>query len=148
LSQARGVDVPQKDLYHDAVRNALIKDGWTITHDPLYLPLGRRKVIIDLAADAPLGAEKEGRKIAVEIKSFVGASTITDLERAFGQMFIYTSVLEEEEPERLLYLALTDKTYANVFDETAMLRLLTRAQARLLLFDAEQEVITEWIETT
>jgi hypothetical protein len=101
-----------------------------------------------LAADAPLGAEKEGRKIAVEIKSFVGSSTITDLERAFGQMFIYTSVLEEEEPERLLYLALTDKTYADVFDEAAMLRLLTRARARLLLFDAEQEVITEWIETT
>lgn len=26
-----------KDLYHNAVRNALIKDGWTITHDPLRL---------------------------------------------------------------------------------------------------------------
>ena len=27
--------MPVKDIYHDTVKNALIKDGWTITHDPL-----------------------------------------------------------------------------------------------------------------
>ncbi len=26
--------MPAKDTYHDAVRHALVKDGWTITHDP------------------------------------------------------------------------------------------------------------------
>jgi hypothetical protein len=26
--------MPAKDTYHNAVENALIKDGWTITHDP------------------------------------------------------------------------------------------------------------------
>ena len=25
--------MPAKDLYHEAVKNALIKDGWTITAD-------------------------------------------------------------------------------------------------------------------
>jgi hypothetical protein len=29
-----------KDLFHDAVRNALIKDGWQITDDPFFLKVG------------------------------------------------------------------------------------------------------------
>lgn len=29
-----------KDIYHEAVREALIKDGWTITHDPFILKGG------------------------------------------------------------------------------------------------------------
>ncbi len=27
--------MPARDIYHDTVRNALEKDGWTITHDPV-----------------------------------------------------------------------------------------------------------------
>src|SRR5258708_33705788 len=58
------------DLYHDAVRHALEKDGWTITHDPLTLSVGGRDIYVDLGAEKPIAAEKEGRRIAVEIKSF------------------------------------------------------------------------------
>jgi hypothetical protein len=28
-----------KDIYHQAVRNALEKEGWTITHDPFRIPI-------------------------------------------------------------------------------------------------------------
>ncbi|MCP4345831.1 MAG: hypothetical protein GY795_09930, partial [Desulfobacterales bacterium] len=26
--------MPARDLYHNNFRNALVKDGWTVTHDP------------------------------------------------------------------------------------------------------------------
>jgi hypothetical protein len=136
----------RRDIYHDAVCNGLIKDGWSITHDPLRLPFGRRNVRIDLGAEAPVGAEKEGRKIAVEIKSFLHLSELTDLERTFGQMLIYTYVLENEEPDRMLYLAVADKTFATVFNDVATLDLIERMQYRMLIFNVEQEVITRWIE--
>jgi hypothetical protein len=32
--------MPASDLYHDTVKNALTKDGWTITHDPYTLTFG------------------------------------------------------------------------------------------------------------
>ncbi|MEB3282115.1 MAG: element excision factor XisH family protein [Lyngbya sp.] len=32
--------MPAKDFYHDTVKNALIKDGWRITNDPLRLKWG------------------------------------------------------------------------------------------------------------
>jgi hypothetical protein len=37
--------MPAKDRIHHAVKNALIKDGWTITHDPYRLEVGEEKVI-------------------------------------------------------------------------------------------------------
>jgi len=61
--------MPAKDIYHDSVKNALIKDGWTITHDPLMLRWGKKDMFIDLGAEFILAAEKSDRKIAVEIKS-------------------------------------------------------------------------------
>ena len=33
-----------KDIFHDAVKYALEKDGWTITHDPYLLKNKQRKV--------------------------------------------------------------------------------------------------------
>jgi hypothetical protein len=48
--------MPARDKYHDAVRNALIKDGWTITHDPLRLVWGKRDMYVDLGAKKLLGA--------------------------------------------------------------------------------------------
>ena len=63
-----------KDRYRDCVKNALIKDGWVITHDPLRLPWGKKDMYVDLGAETLLAAEKDQRRIAVEIKSFVGKS--------------------------------------------------------------------------
>jgi XisH protein len=37
-----------RDVFHEAVKNALVKDGWTITHDPLSLSFGGVDLYIDL----------------------------------------------------------------------------------------------------
>lgn len=34
--------MPARDAYHNAVKQALIKDGWAITNDPLHLKWGRK----------------------------------------------------------------------------------------------------------
>ena len=49
-----------KDLFHQAVKTALIKDGWTITSDPLIIRIDRIKLEIDLAAEKVFAAEKDG----------------------------------------------------------------------------------------
>jgi hypothetical protein len=59
-----------KDLYHDHVRAALEKDGWTITDDQLKLEWREgQKVYVDFGAEKLLTAEKGLRKIAVEVKA-------------------------------------------------------------------------------
>lgn len=59
-----------KDLFHDAVKMALEKDGWTITHDPLHIVSLGFNVLIDLGAERLIGASKGDETIAVEVKSF------------------------------------------------------------------------------
>ena len=57
--------MPARDIYHEAVKNALVKDGWTITHDPLRLRLRRgRNLFVDLGAERLLAAERGTEKIA------------------------------------------------------------------------------------
>lgn len=65
-----------KDLYHETVKTALVKEGWLITHDPLYLAdePARIDYEIDLGAEKLIVAERGPEKIAVEVKSFLRAS--------------------------------------------------------------------------
>lgn len=107
--------MPTRDRYHENVKNALIKDGWTITDEPLHLKYGKRDLYVDLGAERLLAAEKDDQKIAVEIKTFGSASKMTDLEQAVGQYLAYLFVLHRIEPDRALYLAVHDEVFADLF---------------------------------
>ena len=136
--------MPAKDKYHDAVRNALVKDGWTITHDPLRLVWGRRDVYMDLGAKRLLAAEKNERQIAVEIKGFAGASEMADLEKALGQFVLYRTVMQEIEPERVLYLAVPQKIMESLFQDDLGRLLFQQRLIQVFSFDPSEEVLVEW----
>jgi hypothetical protein len=137
--------MPARDFYHDVVKAALIADGWTITHDPLKLSVGKKDLFVDPGAERLLAADKEGRKIAVEVKSFPGASDVADLENALGQYVLYRDILEESEPDRLIYLAISWKVYEDLFQEPIGQLLLRRQHMRLIVFDPQKGVILQWI---
>ncbi len=138
--------MPAKDIFHDHLRKALEKDGWLITDDPLILKWGAKDLYIDLGAEKFLAAEKLGRKIAVEVKSFVGLSEVEDLKNAVGQFVLYHDILSEIEPNRELYLAIRDVTFAAIFEEPIGKILLENQRIRLIVFDANMEVIRQWIQ--
>ena len=137
--------MPAKDIYHETVKNALIKDGWLITHDPLVLRWGTTDVYVDLGAEQLLAAEKRGQKIAVEIKSFVGRSDVDDLEKALGQYLLYHDILAQREPDRILYLAVHEGVWLGIFAEPIGKLLLDNQRIKLLVFDRRAEVIMRWI---
>jgi hypothetical protein len=138
--------MPAKDLYHDAVVAALTKDGWTITDDPLHLRLGKQDTYVDLGAEKLLAAEKDGRRIGVEIKSFAGPSLIADLERALGQFALYETMLARIQPDRVLYVALPSDVYETLFEELLGKALLEDRRIRLLVFEPLREEIVTWID--
>jgi hypothetical protein len=134
-----------KDLYHDHVRAALLKDGWTITDDPLHLQWGVKDLYVDLGAEKVIGAEKAGRRIAVEVKSFLGPSEIEDLKGALGQYVLYRNVMQKTHVGWELYLAVRETTYLDVFDEPTARLLVEEEGLQLIVFDPQTEVITRWI---
>ncbi|MFQ5630481.1 MAG: XisH family protein [bacterium] len=138
--------MPARDIYHECVKNALVKDGWTVTHDPLRLSWGAKDMYVDLGAERLLTAEKQEQKIAVEVKSFIGASEINDIEDALGQYFLYRSVLTRTEPERVLYIAINEEVFDEVFEEPLGQLLLEDYKIALLVFNSQEEVITKWLK--
>jgi XisH protein len=116
-SSTKVLDMPAPDIYHHVVKNALIKDGWTITHDSYTLTFGQRNVFVDLGAERLVAAERNQEKIAVEIKSFHGASDVRDLEMALGQYVFYRSLLARFEPGRKLFLAVPYSIFVSTLDE-------------------------------
>lgn len=140
--------MPARDKYHVHVKQALIKDGWTITNDPLRLKWGVKDMYVDLGAERLLAAEKGPRKIAVEIKSFTGLSEMDDLEKAVGQYLIYFDVLSKVEPERILYLAVPEETFVDLFEEPIGKLLIENGRVRLLVFAPQEEVVRQWVPTS
>lgn len=104
-----------RDIFHEVVKRALLKDRWQITDDPLELEWEEVTVKIDLAAERLIAAERENEKIAVEIKSFISPSAISDFHTALGQFLNYRIMLEVNEPQRELYLAVPVDAYESFF---------------------------------
>ncbi|OJJ21977.1 fatty-acid synthase [Roseofilum reptotaenium AO1-A] len=133
-------------MYHDVVRNALIKDGWEITDDPLILSIGKKDLFVDLGAEKLIAAQKDNQKIAVEIKSFIGQSQVNDLEKALGQYVLYDEIMMDKRENRILYLAIKKSAYEEIFKQPIGQLLLRRNILKLLVFDEMEEVILEWIQ--
>jgi len=138
--------MPAKDHYHGACVRALEKDGWIITHDPLTVPVGKTDLLIDLGAERVVAAERNGERIAVEIKSFLRLSVVQDLKEAVGQYILYEGALAEspENVGRTLFLAIREETYDAVFEEAIGQMLLRHSHVRMIVFDPVQEVIIRW----
>jgi hypothetical protein len=137
--------VSARDIYHDTVKRALQKDGWTITHDPFPLKIGKKRLSVDLGAERLISAENATRKIVVEVKSFVGQSDVKDLEQALGQYVLYRQILDEMGDARILYLAVSQLTFNSVFTIELGQVLLKNQIVKLVVFDDESEAIVGWI---
>lgn len=135
-----------KDIYHESVKSALVKDGWTISHDPLPMLVDDERWEIDLGAEKILAAERNGEKIAVEVKSFLGRSRAYEFHRAFGQYMIYFDALLEIESDRVLYLAVPVDVYEVFLSRPFYQKLIARRGLKLIVFDPIQIIIVEWIK--
>ena len=135
-----------KDFFHNHVKIALEKDQWQITHDPLSVKVDDLEFFIDLGAERIVAAQKNGQKIAVEIKSFLGSSLITNFYLALGQFLNYRWALTKKEPDRTLYLAIPDDVYEEFFINPFIQEVMAQHQIKLLIFSPNKEELVLWKE--
>lgn len=141
--------MPALDRYHEAVKKALIKDGWTITAEPLTLRVGADRIHIDIAAERLIVAEKGRERIAVEVKTFSGPSLLADLEDAIGQYVLYRMALRRTEADRVLYLAAPQSIVVSQFQSRELWQaFFTDEAGRVLGYDVEREEIVQWLPST
>jgi hypothetical protein len=136
----------RKDRFHELVKQALVQTGWKITDDPLYLSIGNVNIQIDLAAEPLIAATKDDRKIAVEVKSFISASQITDFYSALGQYLTYRVALQLQEPDRELYLAVPEATYTKLFQEVLVQEVFRFYPTKIIVYSQITQEIESWID--
>lgn len=131
-----------KDLYHQAVVKALEVDGWMVRKDPLAITF----FFVDLGIEGvSLIANRSGRKIAIEIKSFLSTSPIKDFQETIGQYLMYELILNETDPEIELWLAVPVAVYDEFFLEEFTLFVLSKISISLVIFDQVASKIVKWI---
>lgn len=145
--------MPSRDIIYNIVKQAIIKDGWKITDDPYTISYGERFLFIDLGGQQIkensqgefMGAEKENRKIAIEIKDFRSKSDISALQQAIGQYTLYKLLLNEIEPDRNIYLAITNFTYDNIFSEPIGQLVINKLPLKLIVVNLAKMEVKLWI---
>ena len=137
--------MPAKDKYHDQIKNALIKDGWTVIADPYQIKYKDAELFADLALEKPIAFTKNNNKIIVEIKSFLSPSPMRDFEIALGQYVLYRNLVNLTEPEYEIYLAINESAYKNFFCRDSIQDVIKINQLLLIVVDIEKEEILQWI---
>jgi hypothetical protein len=135
-----------KDLFHNEVKRALEKADWIITNDPLELEWEEVRVKIDLAAEKLIAAQRAETKIAIEIKSFISPSPISEFHTALGQFLNYRLLLETQDSDRQLYLAIPIDTYISFFQSIFAQTTIQRYQLKLIIYNPITEEIVTWID--
>lgn len=135
-----------RDLIHNIVKNALINDGWNITHDPYPVKIGGFDMEIDLGAENLVAAEREGEKIAIEVKTFAGLSKVYDFHLAVGQFIDYRIALKTKEPERILYVGITDIVYEEIFQLPFPQMVIQEIGMKIIVVNPELNTVVKWIK--
>ncbi len=135
-----------KDYFHELVKEALIKEGWLITHDPLSLKEWDPKWEIDLGAEKIIAAEKESEKIAVEVKSFLNESFAYEFHAALGQYINYKLGLGQIDINRKLFLAVPLEVWETEFQRKGIQFSVNNLNIRLIVYNTETKEIEKWIQ--
>jgi hypothetical protein len=134
-----------KDLFHDAVKVALQKDGWEITHDPYKLSGFATIFQIDIGAERLIAAQRDKELIAVEVKSFISSSSVYDFHLALGQYLNYSRGMRRADPERTLFLAVPESAYLGFFTEQDAQDAVTEYEINMLVYNDMKELIVKWL---
>lgn len=133
--------MPAKDRYHDIVKEALVKSGWTVTHDPRTLLLPERVLFIDIRAIN----DKDEAALLIEIKGFEQSSQVEALMEALGKYNVYRSAMKYNNINEPLYLAIPESAYSGIMSETLGEEIIRDYEVKLLVFDPDEREILRWI---
>ena len=133
-----------KDSLHEAVRQALLNDGWTITHDPYKMTGYDPRWEIDFGAEKVIAAERGAEKIAVEAKSFLETSFAHEFHGILGQYLNYRAGLKRLEPNRQLFLAVPLEIWEVEFQRIGIVNSINDYDVKFFVYDPVSKIIRQW----
>jgi hypothetical protein len=134
----------EQDKFHDRVKQALVSDRWTVADEPLKVVAFEEFLDQDFGASPLILAERGLERIAVAVNSFFSAAPIEDFHQAVGEIFAYRLVLEIQDPDRPIYLAIPADIYSSFFQLEFIRGAIEEFRIPLIVYDPVGGVIIEW----
>ena len=131
--------MPRKDVQHDIVKRALIKDGWIIDDEQVAFIGSERQIVVDIQA-LKIGQ----RVILVEVKGFQ-PSMVESLANLIGKIFIYRFILDELDINIPIWIAVPESAYNGILTEQMGMTFRRQLGIDLIVFSVEREEIVAWI---
>lgn len=138
--------MPRKDQIHEAVKNALVKDGWTVTNDPCRIHYMDVDVYADLRVEKLAEETGQRRALVIEIKTFSAPSSVHEMETALGQYMLYRTFLRQIAPEEEIYLAISETVFKELFARKSFQLIVQDNQVAMLIVNLDREEIVQWID--
>jgi hypothetical protein len=135
----------EQSEFHGAVKRALLKDGWIIINEPFLIAFGQRRTQADFGAERIITAGQPSDQIAVNVAASLRLPRLDQLERAIGRHVIQETWLDEIEPNRTLYLAISYSDYSALLQDTSTKLLLVDYSLRLIVVDVGLEEVERWV---
>ena len=128
--------MPARGRYHQQVRTALEKDGWTITQDAFRVSYGGHELTAEFAAER----EREGDSpecIAVQVATGDTDPSSVGFQRTLGRFMLCDMVLSEMRSPRRLFLAITRLAFEAICADDTIRHGLSSAGVRMLVLDEQ-----------
>jgi hypothetical protein len=134
-----------RDIVHQIVKETLINDGWTITHDPYLLGDYNPEWEIDFGAEKLIAAERDSEKIAVEAKSFLESSFAYEFHKILGQYLNYRMGLSHIETGRTLFLAVPEGIHNTEFQRQGIINSVSGYDMKILVYNPVTKTVLQWL---
>ena len=139
--------MPARNIYHDAVVQALVADGWTVTHDPLTVSFGGKDLFVDLAAErVTIAAESAGIRLRSKSRVSRVHRRVATCKKRWGNTTFIERCWQKRNRWRVLYLAVPRRIRDSLLAEPFGQLIVSRLRLRLLVFDEQKQRVVQWIE--
>ncbi|MCU0476995.1 MAG: hypothetical protein MUC99_12980 [Anaerolineae bacterium] len=138
--------MPAIDICEPQVVHALEKLGYQVTHQPYAIRLNQPREPL-LFADLRLVSTRDTTRgiIVVEVKCFAsGRNVLDELYGAVGQCMMYRTILEQVEPDAMVYLSVPRSVHQAKLNNQSVIRLMREARLGFLVVDLETEEVVSW----
>jgi hypothetical protein len=85
-------------------------------------------------------------RTADAVKTFAGLSKVYDFHLAVGQFIDYRIALKTKEPERILYVGITDSVYEEIFQLPFPQMVIQEIGMKIIVVNPDLNTVVKWIK--
>lgn len=133
-----------RDFFHSTVQEVLLKEGFSITHDPYVLRKYDPQWELDFGAEKVIAAESDRLKIAIEVKSYFQDSFAHAFHGILGQYLNYRLALSYVDPDHKMFLAVPEDIFNEEFSRRGISNSIRHFQVSLMIYHPVEKIILRW----